>query len=179
MELAKPVGWVHISLSGADPRETFIHTFMLQIAILSNHLNGRDTHIRQIKIYGPRPNPVPHQPFHFTSREFITYSTIRWQSTNQVVRSPPCWSCLLKIGESLCSSEFRFAIASFDQSRRDSTLEASVEALVAPSSLKLESWHFLYELTMCIHECITLFTFMCMRASLGEYCPGNSVALFF
>ena len=124
-------------------------------------------------------NPVPHQPFHFTSREFITYSTIRWQSTNQVVRSPPCWSCLLKIGESLCSSEFRFAIASFDQSRRDSTLEASVEALVAPSSLKLESWHFLYELTMCIHECITLFTFMCMRASLGEYCPGNSVALFF
>ncbi|RLN29178.1 anaphase-promoting complex subunit 10 [Panicum miliaceum] len=77
VELAKPVGWVHISLSGADPRETFIHTFMLQIAILSNHLNGRDTHIRQIKIYGPRPNPVPHQPFHFTSREFITYSAIR------------------------------------------------------------------------------------------------------
>ncbi|RLN40769.1 anaphase-promoting complex subunit 10-like [Panicum miliaceum] len=73
VELAKPVGWVHISLSGADPRETFIHTFMLQIAILSNHLNGRDTHIRQIKIYGPRP--------------------------------PPCWSCLLKIGESLYSSE--------------------------------------------------------------------------
>ncbi|AQK91907.1 anaphase-promoting complex subunit 10 [Zea mays] len=77
VELAKPVGWVHISLSGIDPRETFIHTFMLQIAVLSNHLNGRDTHVRQIKIYGPRPNPVPHQPFHFTSREFITYSTIR------------------------------------------------------------------------------------------------------
>ncbi|WVZ99700.1 hypothetical protein U9M48_044962 [Paspalum notatum var. saurae] len=77
VELAKPVGWVHIPLSGADPRETFIHTFMLQIAVLSNHLNGRDTHVRQIKIYGPRPNPVSHQPFHFTSREFITYSTIR------------------------------------------------------------------------------------------------------
>ncbi|KAL6620759.1 hypothetical protein ACP70R_035898 [Stipagrostis hirtigluma subsp. patula] len=77
VELAKPVGWVHISLSGTDPRETFIHTFMLQIAVLSNHLNGRDTHIRQIKIYGPRPNPVPRQPFHFTSREFITYSTVR------------------------------------------------------------------------------------------------------
>ncbi|KAF8726798.1 hypothetical protein HU200_019273 [Digitaria exilis] len=77
VELAKPVGWVHISLSGADPRETFIHTFMLQIAVLSNHLNGRDTHVRQIKIFGPRPNPVPRQPFHFISREFITYSTIR------------------------------------------------------------------------------------------------------
>lgn len=86
--------------------DTFIHTFMLQIAVLSNHLNGRDTHIRQIKIYGPRPyayvfyefhssylclflylfhlkslyfrNPVPNLPFHFTSKDFITYSTIRW-----------------------------------------------------------------------------------------------------
>ncbi|ONK68384.1 uncharacterized protein A4U43_C05F10860 [Asparagus officinalis] len=77
VELVKPVGWVHVSLSGTDPRETFIHTFMLQVAILSNHLNGRDTHVRQIKVYGPHPNPVPHQPFHFTSPEFITYSTIR------------------------------------------------------------------------------------------------------
>ncbi|KAJ6796790.1 anaphase-promoting complex subunit 10 isoform X2 [Iris pallida] len=77
VELVKPVGWVHISLSGTDPRETFIHTFMLQLAILSNHLNGRDTHVRQIKIYGPSPNPVPHQPFHFTSNEFITYSSLR------------------------------------------------------------------------------------------------------
>lgn len=35
--------------------ETFVNTFMLQIGVLSNHLNGRDTHIRQIKVYGPRP----------------------------------------------------------------------------------------------------------------------------
>jgi hypothetical protein len=26
----------------------------MQLAVLSNHQNGRDTHIRQIKIYGPR-----------------------------------------------------------------------------------------------------------------------------
>lgn len=36
-------------------RETFVNTFMLQIGVLSNHLNGRDTHVRQIKVYGPRP----------------------------------------------------------------------------------------------------------------------------
>lgn len=77
MELIKPSGWVYVSLSGNDPRETFVNTFMLQIAVLSNHLNGRDTHVRQIKLYGPRPNPIPHQPFHFTSREFITYSCVR------------------------------------------------------------------------------------------------------
>lgn len=77
VELDKPTGWVHISLSGNDPRETFVNTFMLQISVLSNHLNGRDTHVRQIKVYGPRPNPIPHQPFQFTSREFITYSSVR------------------------------------------------------------------------------------------------------
>ncbi|KAI9113490.1 hypothetical protein QN277_003162 [Acacia crassicarpa] len=77
VELVKPTGWVYISLSGTDPRETFVNTFMLQIAVLSNHLNGRDTHVRQIKVYGPRPNPFPHQPFQFTSREFITYSSVR------------------------------------------------------------------------------------------------------
>ncbi|KAA3457513.1 pheophytinase, chloroplastic [Gossypium australe] len=77
VELVKPTGWVYLSLSGNDPRETFVNTFMLQIVILSNHLNGRDTHVRQIKVYGPRPNPIPHQPFQFTSREFITYSTVR------------------------------------------------------------------------------------------------------
>ncbi|KDP31658.1 hypothetical protein JCGZ_14974 [Jatropha curcas] len=77
MELVKPSGWVYLSLSGNDPRETFVNTFMLQIAVLSNHLNGRDTHVRQIKVYGPRTNPIPHQPFQFTSREFITYSSVR------------------------------------------------------------------------------------------------------
>ncbi|XP_015576225.1 anaphase-promoting complex subunit 10 isoform X1 [Ricinus communis] len=77
VELVKPTGWVYLSLSGNDPRETFVNTFMLQIAVLSNHLNGRDTHVRQIKVYGPRLNPIPHQPFQFTSREFITYSSVR------------------------------------------------------------------------------------------------------
>ncbi|MFS7973261.1 putative APC10/DOC domain, Galactose-binding-like domain superfamily [Helianthus anomalus] len=55
VELVKPNGWMNIPLSGNDPRETFVNTFMLQIAVLSNHLNGRDTHVRQIKVFGPQP----------------------------------------------------------------------------------------------------------------------------
>ncbi|XP_078443954.1 anaphase promoting complex 10 [Wolffia australiana] len=77
VKLVKPVGWVYISFSGTDPRDAFIHTFMLQLAVIANHLNGRDTHIRQIKVYGPRPNPIPNQPFHFTSTEFLTYAALR------------------------------------------------------------------------------------------------------
>lgn len=77
VELVKPAGWMYIPLSGNDPRDTFVNTFMLQIAVLSNHLNGRDTHVRQLKVYGPRPNPIPRQPFQFTSSEFLMYSTVR------------------------------------------------------------------------------------------------------
>ncbi|KAK4840148.1 hypothetical protein QYF36_000975 [Acer negundo] len=78
VELVKPKGWIYIPLSGKDPnRENFVNSFMLQIAVLSNQLNGRDCRVRQIKIYGPRPNPIPHQQFQFTSSEFVTYSTVR------------------------------------------------------------------------------------------------------
>ncbi|KAG5535909.1 hypothetical protein RHGRI_023626 [Rhododendron griersonianum] len=89
VELCKPTGWVYISLSGNDPRETFVNTFMLQIAVLSNHLNGRDTHVRQIKVYGPRLNPIPRQPFQFTSREFITYSTAKDFDTDSLRNGLP------------------------------------------------------------------------------------------
>ncbi|KAL6176442.1 hypothetical protein ACLB2K_053075 [Fragaria x ananassa] len=51
-------------------------------SVLSNHLNGRDTHVRQIKLYSRRPNPIPHQPFQFTSREFSTYASIRSETTS-------------------------------------------------------------------------------------------------
>ncbi|XP_013598893.1 PREDICTED: anaphase-promoting complex subunit 10 [Brassica oleracea var. oleracea] len=39
VELVKPSGWVCVSMSGTDPRDTFVNTFMLQISILSNHLD--------------------------------------------------------------------------------------------------------------------------------------------
>lgn len=75
VELKEPDGWVVIRLAKPleepppvlpsdkwvtlkDPNYNgaveFIRTHMLQIAIISNHQNGRDTHVREIKIYGPR-----------------------------------------------------------------------------------------------------------------------------
>jgi len=35
-----------------------LRAFMVQIAVLANHENGRDSHIRQIKIFGPRLDPT-------------------------------------------------------------------------------------------------------------------------
>eukprot|EP00026_Physarum_polycephalum_P015671 Phypoly_transcript_16406.p1 GENE.Phypoly_transcript_16406~~Phypoly_transcript_16406.p1 ORF type:complete len:192 (+),score=18.04 Phypoly_transcript_16406:189-764(+) len=52
LPIKEPTGWIHIPLVG--PNNEPLRTHFLQLAILSNHQNGRDTHLRQIKIYGPR-----------------------------------------------------------------------------------------------------------------------------
>ncbi|KAH9555168.1 hypothetical protein CY35_08G101100 [Sphagnum magellanicum] len=53
VDLDEPAGWIYISLFPSDSKD-FLRAFFMQLAVLSNHQNGRDTHIRQIKIYGPR-----------------------------------------------------------------------------------------------------------------------------
>ena len=51
MELTEPSGWSVAKL--IDQNEKPIRASLIQIAVLSNHQNGRDTHIRQIKIHSP------------------------------------------------------------------------------------------------------------------------------
>ena len=71
VELEEPQGWVVVPLAlnsnegglaadgskditGGSSSQGFVRTHCLQIAVLSNHQNGRDTHLRQIKVFGPR-----------------------------------------------------------------------------------------------------------------------------
>ncbi len=46
-EVSEPQGWIVIPLAAVRAR-------VLQILILANHQNGRDTHVRQVKVFGPR-----------------------------------------------------------------------------------------------------------------------------
>ena len=68
-EFAEPQGWVHFALEKTDagiaeeaeahesaPLQP-IHVFLLQICVLGNHLNGKDTHIRALKVFGPAAPP--------------------------------------------------------------------------------------------------------------------------
>ncbi|XP_066918106.1 anaphase-promoting complex subunit 10-like [Clytia hemisphaerica] len=55
LELDEPSGWINTELCKDNQN---IKTFMIQIAVLGNHQNGRDTHLRQIKIFGPKHNTV-------------------------------------------------------------------------------------------------------------------------
>lgn len=88
VECNDPQGWVLITLPTRqddgemeeEGQPDFIRCRFVQIAILASHQSGRDTHIRQIKIYSPRRRLVPQfgsKLSEFTSKHFITHSTIR------------------------------------------------------------------------------------------------------
>jgi anaphase-promoting complex subunit 10 len=56
VDLNEPMGWVSIPLYALDDNgeQTTLRAFYLQICVVSMHQNGRDTHIRQAKVFGPR-----------------------------------------------------------------------------------------------------------------------------
>jgi anaphase-promoting complex subunit 10 len=60
VELHEPVGWVSVPLAESSNASSSmaLRTHFLQIRIMQMHQNGRDTHIRQVKIYGPRLSPM-------------------------------------------------------------------------------------------------------------------------
>ena len=81
VELEEPDGWVVIPLQSGAAQ--YIRMFLLQIAVLSNHQNGRDTHIRQIKVFGPTQEAFQvqdvgaHPALEFKDVEFTQFSTVR------------------------------------------------------------------------------------------------------
>lgn len=76
-DLVEPTGWIIIPLRDPNNQQQPIKTWMLQLAVLANHQNGRDTHIRQIKIHSPiETTSVLLQP-KFTAVEISEWSTVR------------------------------------------------------------------------------------------------------
>lgn len=77
IDLSEPTGWVVVPVRSVCNNP--IRAFMVQIAVISNHQNGRDTHMRQIKIHSPiegRQYPLE-QCGQFTTLDFQKYTTIR------------------------------------------------------------------------------------------------------
>ena len=65
-EFQEPRGWVIITIPEKFGRPH--RAWMIQIAIVSNHQNGRDTHVRQGKIYAP----VVENPFNSKSEILLS-----------------------------------------------------------------------------------------------------------
>ncbi|TFY53649.1 hypothetical protein EVJ58_g9336 [Rhodofomes roseus] len=104
--LEKPDGWITFDVS-AEPNEDgdgckSINAYMVQIIILANHMNGKDTHVRGLHILGPIEYVIQHtfsvicpldihvggfhcrdtpadneEPFPWTSPTFKMYECIR------------------------------------------------------------------------------------------------------
>ncbi|GAA5909998.1 hypothetical protein JCM5296_004376 [Sporobolomyces johnsonii] len=60
VELQQPKGWQVLDLGGevtAAPGydEEPVRAHLLQIAIISNHMNGKDMHVRGVRVFAPRP----------------------------------------------------------------------------------------------------------------------------
>ena len=60
-------------------RRSFVKANILQMVVVTNHQNGRDTHLRQIKVFGPRADLVAAlgHPVSFTTPDFEMYATVR------------------------------------------------------------------------------------------------------
>mmetsp|Transcript_21751 Transcript_21751/g.36742 ORF Transcript_21751/g.36742 Transcript_21751/m.36742 type:complete len:203 (+) Transcript_21751:29-637(+) len=75
VEFSEPQGWISVPLFAIDDRtgdKTTLRTFFLQICVVSMHQNGKDTHIRQAKVFGPRHSASHAHCGTFGSRSFST-----------------------------------------------------------------------------------------------------------
>ncbi|KAI9353691.1 anaphase-promoting complex, subunit 10/DOC domain-containing protein [Obelidium mucronatum] len=75
LELEEPSGWINVDLRDETTGHP-LHAHLVQIAVLSNHQNGKDTHMRQVQLFAPVKNSVL-EDIPFSSTEFLMFSTIR------------------------------------------------------------------------------------------------------
>lgn len=82
ISLEKPDGWITFDVS-AEPNEDNdglvpVYAFVLQVIILANHMSGKDTHVRGLRILGPLEDQAyDDDPFVFESPSYKLYETIR------------------------------------------------------------------------------------------------------
>ena len=73
-ELEEPVGWTSLKMEEKEKGKGYRAT-VFQLAILSSHQSGRDTHIRQMKILAPAKENVGNSVF--TTVQFQSQLSIR------------------------------------------------------------------------------------------------------
>ncbi|KAF8170114.1 anaphase-promoting complex subunit 10 [Pholiota molesta] len=82
--LDKPDGWITFDVS-SEPNEDgdglcqSVYAYVLQIIIAANHMSGKDTHVRGLRILGPLEdnNIIGEDHFLFQSPTYKMYETIR------------------------------------------------------------------------------------------------------
>ncbi|KAL7060654.1 hypothetical protein AAHC03_09785 [Spirometra sp. Aus1] len=75
VELHEPTGWSVLPLSW--PNGSPVGLFMLQICVLANHQNGRDTHLRAIRLHSPIVHSGLEARAFFSKVDSRVFGTIR------------------------------------------------------------------------------------------------------
>jgi anaphase-promoting complex subunit 10 len=92
VELEEPSGWVVVPLGtpievpggmqhdhSAEPCAP-LHAYLLQLGVLANHQNGRDTHVRAVHVYGEIMDPLQRVlgfPLPVSTPEMCMYAQLR------------------------------------------------------------------------------------------------------
>ncbi|TFK47753.1 anaphase-promoting complex subunit 10 [Heliocybe sulcata] len=80
--LDKPDGWITFDVT-TEPNEDGdgfkpVGAYVLQVIVLANHMNGKDTHIRGLRILAPAEEEGDDgDPFKFKSQCYTLYQTLR------------------------------------------------------------------------------------------------------
>ena len=83
LELDEPGDWVKVPIGEIfDPQHGVLRTHFIQVSIVLMHQNGRDTHVRQVKLFGPRTTARPDRDLvdfqpDFNTIEFQQFTGIR------------------------------------------------------------------------------------------------------
>jgi len=55
-----------------------VYAYVLQIIVVANHMSGKDTHVRGLRVLGPiEDNAADGDPFSFVTTNFKMYEGIR------------------------------------------------------------------------------------------------------
>lgn len=77
LELNQPQGWSHIIFKDVR-QDGVLKTFFLKISVPANHQNGKDTHIRSLKLYSSCQQPVAeNEQIQFTTVAMLSEMELR------------------------------------------------------------------------------------------------------
>ena len=71
----EPVGWIIIPCESNN--QPFVRAHLIQVCITAMHQNGRDTHVRLVKFFGPRHNRFEVESMLPSTVEMSQFDTIR------------------------------------------------------------------------------------------------------
>ncbi|OLL24266.1 Anaphase-promoting complex subunit 10, partial [Neolecta irregularis DAH-3] len=78
LEFEEPQGWTNVALNEFGSGDA-LETYLIQVCILGCHQNGKDTHLRAVKVYAPyRTNMGEGEDgIAYTSKTFLSHGSIR------------------------------------------------------------------------------------------------------